>query len=133
MAYRRVGVTKSEMLELRKQGLSNKDIANVLEISEPTVYRYIGGQGKRMESMAAFKEKKTEEIPVEPKEIKRAVDEVVVRTERLSSKNGNTIADVDYMYHTVEMDVGTLSFDELEDFAVFVVGMVERIKKAVKK
>ena len=42
---RRTGVSRNEMLELRKQGLSNKDIANVLEISTATVFRYIGAQG----------------------------------------------------------------------------------------
>lgn len=132
MAYHRIGVSKSEMLELRKQGYSNKDIANLLEISAATVFRYIGGQGCRMESMAAFKETpKAQETPVATPEIKRAVDEVVVCKERLTSKSGNVLADVNHEEHTVSIEVDTLTFDELTDFAVFVVGMVERIKKGV--
>lgn len=42
---RKLGVSVSEMLHMREQGLSNKDIANLLEISYPTVLRYIGPQG----------------------------------------------------------------------------------------
>ena len=42
---KRVGVSQSEMMELRKQGYSNRDIANLLEISKATVARYIGHQG----------------------------------------------------------------------------------------
>lgn len=38
-------VTASEMLEMRNQGLSNKDIANCLDISYATVLKYIGKQG----------------------------------------------------------------------------------------
>lgn len=139
MGYHKLGISKSEMLKLREQGLSNKDIANVLDIHYATVVRYIGRQPEKMENMAAFKESaptKPEAVPEEPEvntpEIKRAVDEIVVRTERLSSKNGNIVADVNYVYNTVELDIGVLSFDELQDFAVFVVGMVERIK-GVKK
>ena len=129
---RRVGVTASEMMALRNEGYSNKDIANLL-ISVATVGRYIGPQGCRMESMAAFAEKPKEETPkVETPEIKRAVDEIVVCTEILSSKSGNVMADVDHVAHIVSIKVDTLTFDELEDFAVFVVGMVERIK-GVKK
>lgn len=48
---RKLEVTASEMLELRKQGYSNKDICNILEISLPTVLRYIGKQGGRMDSV----------------------------------------------------------------------------------
>ena len=38
-----VGV--SEMLELREQGFSNREIAEMLDISYPTVHTYIGKQG----------------------------------------------------------------------------------------
>lgn len=136
MAYKKIDVSASEMRTLREQGYSNKDIANLLEISLPTVNRYIGPQGRRMESMAAFKTEKHKGHAiedVETPEIKRAVDEIVVRTERLSSKNGNSLADVDYISHTVCLDVGTLTFDELPEFATFIIGMVERINREVKK
>lgn len=42
---KKVGISKSEMLQMREQGMSNRDIANVLEISKATVFRYIGPQG----------------------------------------------------------------------------------------
>ena len=54
-------ISVNEMLELRKQGMSNKDIARVLEISTATVYRYIGGQGCRVESIAALDPVKAKE------------------------------------------------------------------------
>lgn len=134
MRGRKLEVTASEMMALRNEGYSNNDIANLLEIHPVTVRRYIGKQGKHMESMAAFKEKPKEKEPevVATPEIKRAVDEIVVCTEILSSKNGNVLADVDHVAHIVSIKVDTLTFDELADFATFVVGMVERIK-GVKK
>jgi predicted transcriptional regulator len=42
---RRIGVTASEMLTMREEGMSNHDIAKALDISVPTVLRYIGKQG----------------------------------------------------------------------------------------
>lgn len=59
-------ISVNEMLEMRKQGMSNKDIARVLEISYQTVYRYIGGQGRRMESMAALEPVKAKEAEPTP-------------------------------------------------------------------
>lgn len=54
---RRIDITPSEMMELRNQGYSNKDIANMLDISHETVRKYIGNQGCRMGGLAAFKDK----------------------------------------------------------------------------
>ena len=73
--YRKIYITASEMLEMRKQGMSNHDIAKSLDISVPTVIRYIGKQGERMENLAAFadsparkkRKKETEAPPVVPK------------------------------------------------------------------
>lgn len=73
--YRKIHVTAAEMMEMRQQGMSNHDIAKSLDISVPTVRRYIGPQGERMENLAAFADpptrKKTEkesaEMPVVPK------------------------------------------------------------------
>lgn len=39
---RKLEVTASEMLELRRQGYDNKQIAEQLEVSYATVWRYIG-------------------------------------------------------------------------------------------
>lgn len=70
----KIHITASEMLEMRKQGMSNHDIARSLDISVQTVRNYIGKQGGRMENLAAFADpprKKTEkelpEMPVVPK------------------------------------------------------------------
>lgn len=54
---KRIGVTASEMRAMREEGMSNRDIANVLDISLPTVLKYIGRQDGRMESFDAFKDK----------------------------------------------------------------------------
>lgn len=48
---RKLDVTYDDMMQLRLKGYSNKDIANMLEISVPTVRRYIGKQGCHMESV----------------------------------------------------------------------------------
>lgn len=81
---RKLQITASEMLEMRKQGMSNHDIANSLEISYPTVLRYIGKQGGHMEGLEAFKdapapkkeEAKEEVKPVIPKyEPKPSIEE----------------------------------------------------------
>lgn len=49
--------TASDMLELRKEGYCNKDIAAMLGVSYQTVVRYIGKQGGRMQRLAAFEDK----------------------------------------------------------------------------
>lgn len=62
---RRIDITPSEMMELRNQGYSNKDIANMLDISNETVRKYIGNQGCRMGKLAAFADKpKKKEVQV---------------------------------------------------------------------
>ena len=53
---RRIGVTASEMLTMREEGMSNHDIAKALDISVPTVGRYIGKQGCGMPGLAAFRD-----------------------------------------------------------------------------
>lgn len=73
MRGKKVEVSAAEMMEMRREGLSNKDIAELLEISEPTVYKYIGKQGRRMERLAAFagKGKKQPEAKEEIRETKK--------------------------------------------------------------
>lgn len=46
-------LTVSEMMQLRNDGYSNKDIARILDISLHTVYRYIGKQGCHIPSATA--------------------------------------------------------------------------------
>ena len=44
---RKLDVTASEMLELRRQGYTNKEIAEQLEVAYATVWRYIGKEDER--------------------------------------------------------------------------------------
>lgn len=105
---RKIYVTASDMLALREQGLSNHDIAKSLDVSIQTVRRYIGSQGKRMESLDAFrdnppkkKETKTESMtPIyEPKPVleRYVVGDYVVemdsvdRTMLISGESGDTV------------------------------------------
>ena len=83
----RIGVTAAEMLTMREQGMSNRDIARCLDISDQTVRNYIGRQDGRMEGLAAFKdtpprkkmETKTEVKPMIPKyEPKPVLEKFVV-------------------------------------------------------
>lgn len=53
---RKIYVTAAEMLTMRENGMSNHDIAKALDISLPTVIRYIGRQDGRMEGLAAFRD-----------------------------------------------------------------------------
>ena len=74
---KKIGVSTSEMLRLREQGLSNRDIAHVLEISNATVLRYIGPQGGRMSNLAAFNGPNAKDVETPKEEIKttpKAVD-----------------------------------------------------------
>ena len=73
----KVCITPAEMLVMREEGLSNRDIANILDISYATVLRYIGKQEGRMDSLAAFKDTpKVKEV----KEVKH-VEETVPKYE----------------------------------------------------
>ena len=53
-----------EMMQLRNDGYSNKDIARILDISLHTVYKYIGKQGCHIPSAtASFISRPAEEEP----------------------------------------------------------------------
>lgn len=62
-------ISVGEMLRLRDEGLSNKDIANVLDIHYATVLRWIGKQNGVRENLLAFKEQngKSEVVDSPPK------------------------------------------------------------------
>jgi predicted transcriptional regulator len=62
-----IELSVSEMMRLREDGYSNKDIAKMLDISIPTVYRYIGSQGQRVPSVIAHWHEKEVEQPQEEK------------------------------------------------------------------
>lgn len=60
----------SELMQLRNDGYSNKDIARILDISLATVYNYIGKQGCRIPSAtASFISKPKQDTPPQPPQI----------------------------------------------------------------
>ena len=72
----KIDVSVSEMLKLREDGYSNKDIAQMLEISLPTVYKYIGKQCKHMESVYPQPTPK-ETVEEENRDVVRVISHVV--------------------------------------------------------
>ena len=127
---KRIGVSKSEMLQMRAEGLSNKDIANVLEIHVATVYNHIGPQGGRMENLAAFEEPKPEEVEP-PKEDRKpspkAVDSLEMVYEIVKSADGTFRAEVDYETHEVYVLDYCIQFDKLAELATFIIGLAGRV------
>lgn len=142
---RKLGVTRSEMLQLREQGLSNDDIAHVLEISRATVFRYIGKQGGRMENLAAFNEPKKEKVETpkeEPKAPPKAVDRLITLRETFASADLNFSAQLDYGLeectftgHCLEEDTEAMiqpqfriTFDKLPELVTFIIGLASRVE-----
>lgn len=81
MKGKKCEVSASEMMEMRREGLSNADIAELLEISVQTVRNYIGNQGRRMERLAVFADKGKKKQPEAEEEIcetKKTSDEAEV-------------------------------------------------------
>lgn len=127
---RKCGVTKSEMLQMREQGLSNRDIAKCLDISYATVCRYIGPQGGRVEGLAAFKEdkpKKVESPEEEQKASPKAVDSLEMVYEVVKSADGSYRAEVDYESKCVSILDSTIEFDRLAELATFIIGLAGRV------
>ena len=127
---KKIGVSRSEMLQLREQGLSNKDIANVLEIHPATVHRYIGPQGGRIESLAAFNEPKAPKVDTPKEEQKpapKAVDSLEMVYEIVKSADGSFRAEVDYESKCVSILDSTVAFDQLAELATFIIGLAGRV------
>ena len=130
MAKKKLGVSKSEMLQMREQGLSNKDIAKLLEIHIATVYNHIGPQGGRMENLAAFDEPKPKEVETPKEEQKpspRAVDSLEMVYEVVKSADGTFRADLDYEDKTVSVLDYPIAFDKLAELATFIIGLASRV------
>ena len=128
---RKLGITRSEMLQLREQGLSNDDIANVLEISRAAVYRYIGKQGGRMENLAAFNEPKKEKVETPTEEQKtphKAVDSLEKVFEVVKSANGTYRAELDYESKAISVFDSTIGFDQMAELATFIIGLAGRVQ-----
>ena len=130
MSKKELGVTRSEMLQMREQGLSNRDIAKCLEISVATVYRYIGAQECRMANLAAFDEPKMpEETAEEKKSASPAVDTLKKVFEIVQSAGGTFRADVDYENRCCSLFDSLVEFDSLAELTSFIVGLTGRITK----
>lgn len=129
MAHK-IGISKSELLRMREQGLSNRDIAKLLEIHVATVYNHIGPQGGRMENLAAFDEPKPKEVEI-PKEEKktspRAVDSLEMVYEVVKSGDGTFRAELDYESKCVAILDSVIEFDKLAELATFIIGLASRV------
>lgn len=115
MQRNRLEITKSEMLELRKQGMSNKDIAATLEISLPTVYKYIGKQMCRMDSVT-----RDHKQPPPPAEVPRQAAAQVQVVSQVVAINGfvfdiNMAERTFLVQHPYQQHFG-LRADAVEDF-----------------
>ena len=129
MAHK-IGVSKNEMLQMREQGLSNRDIANLLEIHIATVYNHIGPQGGRMDNLAAFDEPKTKEVETPKEEHKpspRAVDSLEMVYEVVKSADGTFRAELDYESKCVAIFDSTIEFNQLAELATFIIGLASRV------
>lgn len=132
MARKLNDITKGEMLRMREQGLSNRDIAKCLDIHYATVYNYIGKQGGRMENLAAFDEPKPKEVETPKEETKtypKAVDSLGVVAETVRSADGVYQAQIEYELGVVEVLGSTISFDGLAELATFIIGLTGRIEQ----
>lgn len=132
---RKLGISKSEMLQMREQGLSNRDIAKCLDIHVSTVFNYIGKQGKHMDNLAAFDEPKKEKVEtptVETKTYPKAVDSLEMVYEVVKSADGSFRAEVDYENKCISILDYTLAFDQLGELATFIIGLAGRIQKGAQ-
>ena len=130
MAKKKLGVSKSEMLQMREQGLSNRDIAKLLEIHIATVYNHIGPQGGRIENLAAFDEPKPKEVETPKEETKdspKAVDSLEMICETVRSANGTYQAEIEYELEIVKLLGSPISFGGLAELATFIIGLASRV------
>lgn len=128
---RDLGISKSEMLRMREQGLSNRDIAKCLDVHVATVYNYIGKQGCRMDNLAAFDEPKHEKVETpteEPKAAPKAIDSLEMVYEVVKSADGSFRAEVDYENRCVSVLDSTIAFDQLAELATFIIGLAGRVE-----
>lgn len=94
-------ISINEMLEMRAQGMSNKDIARALEISYVSVLRHIGKQPERMESIAALEPVKVKEAEPTPPPAPTAPPFFKVTNEQLYA--GDFFVHLDYKAKQVDI------------------------------
>lgn len=127
---RKLGISKSEMLQMREQGLSNRDIAKCLDIHYATVYNWIGPQGGHVENLAAFNDPVPVKEEVQTEERKapsKAVDSIEMIYEIVKSADGTFRAELDYENKCVSVFDTVIDFGQLAELATFVIGLVGRV------
>lgn len=130
MARKINDISKGEMLRMRAEGLSNRDIAKLLDIHYATVYNYICPQGGRMDNLAAFDEPKAKEVETpkeEPKTAPKAVDSLEMVYEVVKSANGTFRAEVDYENKCLSIGENVYDLDTLAELATFIIGLASRV------
>lgn len=134
--YRKISMTPAEMLEMRAQGMSNRDIAGVLDKSYHTVLKYIGKQPEGMESYAAFKarpRKKQEEEKVVEAEAQPSVPKYspkpIEETYRIPGMKNELLAEDGAMIVYADGDSVCIPYDSVPDLVQFLVwAMRERME-----
>ena len=101
MAGRRLGVSASEMMTLREQGMSNAEIAKLLNCSVATITKYIGKQPEEMTNANRSKNL----TPGRPRERKASVEDML--TLRENGMSNKEIAEaLQVSYATVFANIG---------------------------
>lgn len=123
-------VTVQEMRHMRDNGMTNQDIANTLDVSYPTVYRYLGKQPSRGGMVSQY-------IPIDskretpPEEEHEAVLPVVNRVTYLKGAFGQY--SVDAQARTVTLIVKgamvEVEFDQWEAFASEIAAIGRNLNK----
>lgn len=132
MKGERIGVTASEMLELRKQGYSNRDIANMLDICTQTVRNYIGRQDGHMDNLEAFKDKPKPEKAVAAS-AESAIPTYVPKVTSARYKVGDELdVEIDHVgetlcIETINSDI-CITFDEARELVRFLARASDKCK-----
>lgn len=120
---RKLQITASEMLEMRKQGMSNHDIAKSLDISYPTVLRYIGKQGGHMEGLEAFKDAPSPKKEEAKKEVKPVIPKYEPKPTLERFRVSGTMIDMNSIDQSVtisgEMGEIILEYESIPDLVQF--------------
>lgn len=125
-------VSINEMLELRKQGMSNKDIARALEISYASVLRYIGKQQERMDSIAALEPVKVREVEPTPPPAPPAPPFFKVSKERMVARDFVVHLDYDARQvdiHSEAVHVKVTGYDKLVGLMDVISNVLARVAK----
>jgi transposase len=131
---RKVYVTASEMRTMREQGMSNRDIANALDISYSTVVNYIGKQGCKMDSLQAFRDtppKKTT-VKEEPVMIPKYQPKPIIERFKIGGFDVELDGEDRDVTIASDEDVIVISYEAVPDLVQFLAwAMRERMEAAV--